>query len=170
MLQKRSESREALLAAKQREDVRLTLPSVLSTLRVDDGSNMVRISEERLAEKKATWAAVEAQKSAVRIENFHELYLNAREFILTEKQLDEAIEREFTQKDHLYKTLPQTVEDMLQQVQNNRGDFGRDKKMLEISGRLTGSRLEPKRARGADSFGLDEEADELVNKDFRARN
>lgn len=170
MLRKRSESREILLAAKQREDVRLTLPSVLSTLRVDDGSNMVRISEERLAEKRATWAAKEAQKSAVRIENFHELYLNAREFILTEKQLDEAIEREFTQKDHLYKTLPQTVEDMLQQVQNNRGDFGRDKKMLEISGRLTGSRLEPKRARGADSFGLDEEADELVSRDFRVRN
>ncbi|KAL0640881.1 hypothetical protein Q9L58_000189 [Maublancomyces gigas] len=170
VLQKRSESREILLAAKQREDVRLTLPSVLSTLRVDDGSKMVRISKERLAEKKAAWAAKEAQKSATRIENFHELYLNAREFILTEKQLDEAIEREFTQKDHLYKTLPQTVEDMLQQVQNNRGDFGRDKKMLEISGRLTGSRLEPKRARGADSFGLDEEADELVSRDFRVRN
>lgn len=171
VLHKRSEAREALLAAKQRDDVRLTLPSVLSTLRVDDGSNMTRISEDRLAEKKAIWEAKEAQKSAVRIENFHELYLHAREFILTEQQLDEAIEREFTQKDHLYKTLPQTVEDMLQQVQNNRGDFGRDKKMLEITGRLTGARLEPrKRARGADSFGLDEEADELVNKDFRARN
>lgn len=171
VLQKRSEAREVLLAAKQREDVRLTLPSVLSTLRVDDGSNMERISEERLAEKKAAWEADEARKSAVRIENFHELYLHARDFILTEKQLDEAIDREFTQKDHLYKTLPQTVEDMLQQVQNNRGDFGRDKRMLEISGQLTGARLEPrKKARGADSFGLDEEADELVNRDFRGRN
>lgn len=170
VLLKRSENREALLAAKQREDVRLTLPSVLSTLRVDDGSNMTRISQDRIAEKKATWEAGEAQKSAVRIENFHELYLNARDFILTEKQLDEAIEKEFTQRDHLYKTLPQTVEDMLQQVQHNRGDFGRDRKMMEIAGQLTGARLVPeKKSRDANSFGLDEEADELVNKDFRAR-
>lgn len=169
VLARRNQEREALLAAKQREDVRLTLPSVLSTLRMDDGSHMERIGEERLAEKRAVWEQKEAEKSRARMECFHELYLNAKDFILTEKQLDEAIEREFTQRDHLYKTLPQTVEDMLLQVQNNRGLFGRDPKMMEIAGHLTGAKLVPekkKAAREGSGFGLDEGGDGLVSRNF----
>lgn len=166
VLKKRNEDREALLAAKQREDVRLTLPSVLSTLRSNDSSHMERISEERLAEKQAMREAKEEEKRAARIESFHELYLNAREFILTEKQLDEVIEKEFVQKDHFYKTLPQTVEDMLLQVQNNRAHFGRDPKMMEIAGQLTGAKLVPeKKAKEAEGW-LDEESDGLISRTF----
>lgn len=168
VLKKRSEDREALLAAKQREDVRLTLPSVLSTLRLDDASSMIRITPERLAEKQAICAAKEAEKSAARIEIFHELYLNARDFIVTEKQLDEAIEREFVQKDHLYKTLPQTVEDMLLQVQSNQGNFSRDPKMMEIAGQLTGAKLVPERKGRRDNgaFGVDDTDDGLITREF----
>ncbi|KAI5846370.1 hypothetical protein DFP73DRAFT_387323 [Morchella snyderi] len=168
VLKKRTEEREEKLDAGQREDVRLTLPSVLSTLRLDDGSTMQRITPERLAEKSALREAKEAARTAARIESFHNLYLNAKDFIITEKQLDEAIEKEFGPMDHLYKSLPPTVEDMLLQASNIHGDFSKNPKLMQIAGELTGAKLMPERSgsRDTSAFGADHDDDSLVNRTF----
>lgn len=168
VLKKRTEEREEKLNAKMREDVKLTLPSVLSTLRLDDGSKMERITPERLAEKRALRESKEAAKAAARIENFHNLYLNAKDFIITEKQLEEAIEKEFGPMDHLYKSLPPTVEDMLLQVSNIHGEFAKNPKMMEIAGELTGAKLVPEKrgSRDTSAFGADYDGGSIINRNF----
>src|SRR5690606_29905398 len=93
---KRREDREALLKAAEQDDVRLTLPTLLSTdslIRHD----LYKIKQaEMLEKKKEIYERKQSQKVRERQKMLHELYVNAREFIITEAQLDAAIEAEFT--------------------------------------------------------------------------
>ncbi|KAL7275828.1 hypothetical protein RUND412_001209 [Rhizina undulata] len=148
----RSEAREALLHAKEREDVRLTLPTVLSTLK----ESMTPVDpdrEERLRIKEERRIAKEQKKIEERLEDMHALYVNARSFILTEAQLDAAIEKTFVPKDIIFKNFPPTVSDMLVE----KGDFARSKPstiggmfgdrngaIMEVAAALTGGRMEVK--------------------------
>lgn len=106
--------REEKLHRIEAEDVRLTLPSVLSTIKESAITDPNR--EERLALMKARREAHEAKKLAETKENLHELYVNARSFILTEKQLDAAIEKAFPQNQmhwDAYMDFPPTARQML---------------------------------------------------------
>ncbi|KAI5808553.1 hypothetical protein DFH27DRAFT_230051 [Peziza echinospora] len=144
--ERRTQARQDLLDKKEREDVRLTLPSVLSTLRASD-----RISDpnraERLHAKAQQHAAAVAEKAGERREHIHDLYLHAETFILTEAQLEAAIEAEF-RTESLYRTFPLTVSEML--AERNKGpsvsslgslNHRESELVLQTAGVLTGGRL-----------------------------
>ncbi|KAF3310497.1 hypothetical protein TWF173_009495 [Orbilia oligospora] len=87
--------RAKLLAEEDSEAVKLTTPTIISALQkrhtlTDPGR------EERLAEKRERYMKLEAEKRVGRLEELHELYIRAHEFIFTEAQLDELINKEFS--------------------------------------------------------------------------
>ena len=146
ILSRRVAERQALLDRKEREDVRLTLPSVLSTLKKPEPFRDPR-RKERLAQKCEQLQVRSAEKVEMRRDQLHNLYLNASTFLLTEKQLDQAIEEEFTDTVHP-KAFPLTVSEMLvQRARTPTGaNFGgptpqeRDL-ILEAGAALTGGKL-----------------------------
>ncbi|KAF3918255.1 hypothetical protein ABW21_db0200891 [Orbilia brochopaga] len=86
--------RNALLAQDDPELVQLTTPSVISALRTkhkltDPGR------AERLAASRQRYIAAEGAKLLERRNELHELYIRAHEFIVSESQLDELINRKF---------------------------------------------------------------------------
>lgn len=146
----RNKEREELLAKQQREDVRLTLPSVLSTVR-NNGPIRDPNREERIQKKITVREEKERLKDEERMEQIHELYTHASSFILTEAQLDEAISTEFTEDEHSYtgmKMFPMTVTEMLSRrgggaavaalTSYNSKD---NELMLDVGAALTGGRL-----------------------------
>ncbi|CUS10631.1 unnamed protein product [Tuber aestivum] len=153
-LEKRNQERDELLNTAMREDVRLTLPSVLSTLRSENINVMRRMAPERLEEKRQLRLAKEQEKKEEKLEMLHELYLNAREFLLTEKDLDEAIERTFKPQNALVKKYPPTMEDMLRTIDNTGVTFGveNDPRLIEVAGTLTGGKLPPPKREQGDGF------------------
>lgn len=87
--------RERVLRQPERDDERLTRPSVVQGLMeqpsiLPDPDRDIRIaqSRERVLEK-------QLQKSAERNNHLHTLYMNARDFIVTEEQLMKEIEDKF---------------------------------------------------------------------------
>lgn len=113
ILKKRMEERQALLDRKEREDVRLTLPSVLSTVKNPEPFSDPN-RHDRLESKAQQLQAREAAKAEARADHLHTLYLHASSFILTEAQLDKEIQAEFTES-MIGKTFPLTVSEMLAQ-------------------------------------------------------
>jgi len=90
--------REALLNAPEREDERLTRPSVPSEilkLLEKQPSRSLKSDPERLREARENYEAAASDQEAHRREALEILYSNAREFIVNEKQLDAAIEEVF---------------------------------------------------------------------------
>lgn len=145
IFERRNEEREQLLAEKMREDVRLTLPSVLSTLRMDEGIKVARMTPERVEEKRQLRLVKEQAKTEAKLEQLHELYLNAREFLLTEKDLDEAIEREFQPRNQLLRGYPPTMGSLLKEMEGAGYAIGVGSvpRITEVGGALTGGRLTP---------------------------
>jgi hypothetical protein len=146
-LKRRNEEREKLLAEKMREDVRLTLPSVLSTLRMDEGIKVARMTPERVEEKRQVRLAKEREKTEGKLEHLHELYLNARDFLLTEKDLDDAIEREFQPRNLLLRGYPPTMGSLLRDMEGAGYAIGVGsvQRITEVGGALTGGRLTPEK-------------------------
>ncbi|CZR55954.1 uncharacterized protein PAC_05842 [Phialocephala subalpina] len=123
----RHAAREAKLYAPQREDERLTNPTItaanseLQTGPLPDPDRAARI-----AEKAARVQAIEDQKAEERRDALHTLYMNARSFITTEEQLDQRIESIFTNQpfeansevDNIWEAAgpPTTVQEMLSVV------------------------------------------------------
>jgi hypothetical protein len=94
---KRGAERELAVYKDKPEDERLTLPSVVEALKTRQAGPVPDPNRQtRIAEKLARVEAREAQKEEERQEALHVLYMNAREFITTEKQLTEEIERVFS--------------------------------------------------------------------------
>ncbi|KAG0642177.1 hypothetical protein HOY80DRAFT_882049 [Tuber brumale] len=155
-LEKRNKERDELLNTAMREDVRLTLPSVLSTLRSEDITTMYRMTPERVEEKRQLRLAKEQEKKEEKMEMLHELYLNAREFLLTEKDLDEAIANTFKSQNALIKRYPPTMEDILRSIENTGALFGADSnpRLIEVAGALTGGKLPPSKREKVDDFRL----------------
>ncbi|RDL31095.1 Uncharacterized protein BP5553_09884 [Venustampulla echinocandica] len=92
----KSREREARLHAPQREDERLTSPTIteaMRTLQVGPVPDPYR--KVRVAKKAARVAANEAAREDARKNALHTLYMNARSFITTEEQLDAKIEEIF---------------------------------------------------------------------------
>lgn len=86
----------ALANAPEREDERLTKPSLTPEVRalLEPYKPQGRTHQE-FAKAQQNYAHHVAEQSARRKEALHNLYLHARSFILTEQQLNDAVEKTF---------------------------------------------------------------------------
>lgn len=124
----KSEAREKRLYAPQREDERLTNPTIKEANRIlQSGPVPDPNRATRVAEKAARVQAKEAAREEQRRNALHTLYMQARSFITTEEQLDKVIEEIFVESpykgyssDNIWDVLgaPPTVQDMLSTVNN----------------------------------------------------
>lgn len=87
--------RERVLRQPQREDERLTSPTVLPALTASSGILPDPDRDARIAESRERVLEKQLQKSAHRLDKLHTLYMNARNFITTEEQLAQEIEAKF---------------------------------------------------------------------------
>ena len=89
--------RQALLEMKEREDERLTGPTIHSVMKAVPGSSNLPDPDraERVADMVARVQAKEARRVDQRQDALHTLYMNAKNFIITEPQLDQHIEKVF---------------------------------------------------------------------------
>ncbi|KAI9825883.1 MAG: hypothetical protein M1832_000824 [Thelocarpon impressellum] len=126
----RSEAeRHKLVYQEEGEDERLTSPTITESMKkLQLGTLSDPDREARVAEKAANVRARQAEDEAHRRDTLHTLYMHARDFITTEAQLSEEIERAFTpqhpdwakdrQGQNIWNTgPPETVQEML-----NRGN------------------------------------------------
>jgi hypothetical protein len=126
----RRRERERQLHAPQREDERLTSPTITAAMsQLQSGPVPDPDREARVAEKAARVQAKEAARAEERRNALHTLYMHAREFITTEEELDMEIEKIFGEqpfgkdkvgKDNVWEAYgaPPTVQDMLSMVNN----------------------------------------------------
>lgn len=87
--------------APQREDERLTSPTVLLANQVLKREVLADPNRAaRVAERVANVQAQEQARKEARMDALHTLYMNARHFITTEKQLAEKVDEIFTATPH----------------------------------------------------------------------
>jgi hypothetical protein len=155
--------REAAVHAPQREDERLTSPTVRQAIRqLQKGRIPDPGRDERIAEAAQRVKANEIAREAQRKDALHTLYMHARDFITTEEQLDAEIEKIFVEfpfgPQHAGKTniwdaegAPPKVQDMLSTVNNTQKqalDYHRGpgyitgKRMTRIAEELTGGKMD----------------------------
>lgn len=157
---KRAERQEALYR-EQREDERLTLPSVTQAMqKVKVGILPDPHREARIAEKRANVAATMAKQSSKRQRALHELYINARYFITTEEQLNNEIDKVFVPRpkewgDEEPRNIwsqgpPPTTHDMLNELRREGQGFKEndesyvaitEKRLMRIGEELTGGKM-----------------------------
>ena len=157
---KRAERQEALYR-EQREDERLTLPSVTQAMqKVKVGILPDPHREARMAEKRTNVAATMAKQSSERQRALHELYINARYFITTEEQLNNEIDKVFMPRPKEWGTEdahnvwsqgpPPTTQDMLNQLRREGQGFKEndesyvaitEKRLMRIGEELTGGKI-----------------------------
>ncbi|KAK4692858.1 hypothetical protein P7C71_g4425, partial [Lecanoromycetidae sp. Uapishka_2] len=98
--EKRQAERNNLLGAPEREDERLTNPSVLQSERPIGHHSLPDPNREaRLARKRDNVAKIEAMRQENRRNALHTLYVNAGDFITTGAQLDATIDKVFDDLD-----------------------------------------------------------------------
>jgi hypothetical protein len=91
------QAREEALHQPEREDERLTAPSInfdIATL-MHKGAAPDPSREERLRTKKANVERIATAKREKRLDDLHTLYMNARKFIVTPEQLDQHVDEVF---------------------------------------------------------------------------
>lgn len=127
-----SRNRENLLYARERKDVRLTNPSVLSTQQPTKHHSLPDPTRStRLEAKSQNVADMAAMREETRRNALHTLYVNAGDFITTGKQLDGVIDRAFDDNSQFRSDssegvniwnlgYPETVQELLGKV-NKRG-------------------------------------------------
>lgn len=148
----RARKRQAVLTTAEARDVQLTLPSVLSTLRLGGSSLPDPDRAQRLQAMAERHRAVERAKRDERLHYLHELYLNASRFILTEAQLTSAIDDAF--KESAYDVAAwagwrrSSVRDLLNRANRSNMQTPEDAGpvVLEVGGSLTGGRLPASRS------------------------
>jgi hypothetical protein len=158
----RSAYREKRLHAPQREDERLTNPTILEINRtLQSGPVPDPNREARLAEKAARAQAKEAAKEDMRRNALHTLYMHARSFITTEEQFNREIEKIFTEtpflqnsrEDNIWvaKGSPLTIQDMLSEVNKSQKSAIKyhagpaavtGKRLKKIAEELTGGKMD----------------------------
>lgn len=160
--------RNRALEAPEREDERLTNPSVLHNAKPTKHQILPDPDREaRLAQKRANVAAMEAMRQDDRRDLIHTLYVNAGNFITTGKQLDSAIDRVFDNQDQFTTDQrpglnvwnlgsPETVQQLLGKANKDpRGQKAVDsaegntliteKRMRRIAEELTGGKMQDAR-------------------------
>lgn len=159
----RIREREKALYAPQREDDRLTATTVIKAVSaLQTGASVPDPNREaRVAASKARVEANFAARELQRRDALHTLYMHARDFIVTEQQLDDEVERIFTDtpfgKDDYRSNIwdaqgsPITVGTMLFEVNGtqkeamkyHRGGAAKtSQRMKKISEELTGGRMD----------------------------
>lgn len=152
--QVQSEERKRRLALPEREDERLTRPSVNEVLRDVFKKNEHTWSGKPIEERRANYAAQQAVKSEERQDAIHSLYMHARSFITTEEQLDDAINKAFTKEDGTpivdsvwddFERRPQTAQEMVQAGSGSKSGDDVDRRatqrMKRIAEALTGGKI-----------------------------
>jgi hypothetical protein len=160
--QKRRVGKE-LLRAPQRRDEVLTNPTITAAMaQLQIGALPDPGRETRITEKKYRVAAKEAALEEHRKDALHTLYMHAREFIVTEQQLNAEIEKIFVPEPfgphHRGKTniweaydAPETVQDMLLEVNNTQKtaimfhagpEAITGKRLKKIAEELTGGKMD----------------------------
>jgi hypothetical protein len=121
----KQEDRQRRIEAPQREDERLTDPTVMEANRIlQSGPIPDPNRAARVAEKAARVKAKEAAREEQRRNALHTLYMQARSFITTEEQLDAKLEEIFKapsegESDNIWdKAAPPTIQDMLSDINN----------------------------------------------------
>jgi len=154
---------ERLIHAAERDDERLTNPSITAAMKQFQSGNVPDPDRPtRIAEKAARIQAKQAAKEEERRDALHTLYTRARDFITTESQLNATIDRvfvehpeEFTNEggsgDNIWnRGPPETVQQMLNET-NKTGNnaikhytgFGdvTQKRVRRIAEELTGGKF-----------------------------
>jgi len=107
---RRQQEREAMLHRPQREDERLTQASIDVTLqKVLRGGVGDPDRAMRLERKNRNVQEKEAARKEERLDALHSLFMNARDFIVTEEQLDKAIADEFPPGGKAYNGISQAT-------------------------------------------------------------
>ncbi|TGZ85634.1 hypothetical protein EX30DRAFT_361442 [Ascodesmis nigricans] len=147
-LKARADKRNEKLNQAIAEDVRLTLPTVLSTLRMDSGPLQDPNRAERLKAAREKFASHQQSKRDQRRHQVLKLYEQAQNFIVTEMQLDNAIDEAFKEQD-----LTATIQGALRGMrgmgvverlaQRRRGGMGTSKnvELLQVQRALAGQNL-----------------------------
>jgi len=157
------EAREKLVQAPQREDERLTAPTITAaTRKLQVGVLEDPGRESRLAEMMERVKAKEFAREEQRRDALHTLYMHARSFITTESQLDAEIDKQFIEKpfEHIRPGAlsvwdahgaPPTVQDMLSEVNGTQKKAMNyhtppsvltGKRVLRIAEELTGGKMD----------------------------
>lgn len=122
-----------MLHRPEREDERLTNPSVDANLTAlfAKGTLQDPERESRLAEMRARTERKHQERRDERTDALHSLYIEAREFITTEAQLNSAIDKEFGTPDQpndkfngelsMWGQKPYTVQDLINVSQRTGG-------------------------------------------------
>ncbi|MCJ1414763.1 hypothetical protein MMC32_001091 [Xylographa parallela] len=83
----------------EREDERLTNPSIIQALKRDSANHLPDPDREaRVTKMKARFEAKESAKAEERRNALHSLYMNARDFIVTEEALNAKVDEVFDHK------------------------------------------------------------------------
>lgn len=95
--EKKHIERQALLSMKEREDEQLTGPTISSLMQSGIRGSVLPdpARAQRVAEMAARVRDKEAQRADQRLEALHTLYVNAKDFIVSEAQLDQHIDEVF---------------------------------------------------------------------------
>lgn len=161
---RRQAERQALIDAAEREDERLTNPSITALMQgiaTENGRLPDPNREQRLAEMRARVEAKEAEKASDRQDALHTLYMHARNFIVNEQQLDKAIDATFgtTQNPKVFGTkgssiwnegTPQSIQDKLNAANRSRNTLAdadwmasaTRKRIGKIAEQLTGGKMD----------------------------
>lgn len=159
----RQADREELLHRPEREDERLTAPSHgLDLAKLMHGAPPDPNREQRLQTKAANVAARDAIKSARRRDQLHNLYMQARSFIVTPEQLDKAVDEAFGSNDSPVSFQsgasmwnygkPDSLQDMLNRANQvggrgalesaSRGSSVQSERMRRLAEELTGGKMD----------------------------
>lgn len=161
----KQENRERLLKAPQREDERLTSPTITAAMRKLQLGNVPDPHREaRIAASAARVSARAKMLEEERRDALHTLYMHARNFITTEEQLDAAIEMTFVERPwqnipgkenaiSIWDGLgaPPTVQDMLSEASKTQKAalaqlsgpaVLNGKRMMKIAEELTGGKMD----------------------------
>ncbi|TVY93008.1 hypothetical protein LAWI1_G004380 [Lachnellula willkommii] len=156
-----SEERARLVHAPQREDERLTSPTITEAVRkLQLGPVPDPQREARVAAKAERVKAKEAKREEARRNALHTLYMHARSFITTEEQLDKQIEAIFVPQpfpgastDNIWDAVgpPPTVQRLLATVNHTERELVRyhagpgaitGQRMKKIAEELTGGKMD----------------------------
>ncbi|KAL8997929.1 MAG: hypothetical protein Q9169_002922 [Polycauliona sp. 2 TL-2023] len=155
--------RERRLNAPTPDDEKYTAASILQSSLPSRTGLPDPDRSARIAAKAANYAAHDAMKKAERRNALHTLYMNAREFVVTEEGLNEAVEKAFDPYSKQFDNesrrglnvwnlgYPETVKELLEKA--NKGENGRaverssgfsgvtDERMRRIGEELTGGKM-----------------------------
>ncbi|KAL8957822.1 MAG: hypothetical protein Q9193_005002, partial [Seirophora villosa] len=161
----KQEERAQLLSAPAPADEKYTSPSVLQSSLPKRGGLPDPDREARVEQKRRNYANALAMKQTARRNALHTLYMNARDFIVTEEQLAEAVEKAFDPQSRQFDSedskglnvwnlgYPDTVKEMLERASQEADARGKaleqyagnagvmEERMRKLSEELTGGKM-----------------------------